>query len=224
MNLIYLGLDFKVELKHESINTIVFENPFMYRTLIGEMIKSINGETTKWVLSDISGEYNWKKDVYLVTDFFTLDFNNRTLLTKLQQRLANIAQESVGDLFDINGKIQKFLYTIEDAIPLNLVHNEDINALDLIKMAGVKIDEEAFDLIDQTISFIDVVMELLHPKLIVLLYSRSFMTHDELDLFFSTLLSKKIPVLCIEQALADQIQIVENKEVVYTVDSDYCVF
>lgn len=224
MNLIYLGLDFKVELKHESINTIVFENPFMYRTLIGEMIKSINGETTKWVLSDIGEEYNWKKDVYLVTDFFTLDFNNRTLLTKLQQRLANIAQESVGDLFDINGIIQKFLYTIEDAIPLNLVHNEDINALDLIKMAGVKIDEEAFDLIDQTISFVDVVMELLHPKLIVLLYSRSFMTHDELDLFFSTLLSKKIPVLCIEQALADQVQIVENKEVVYTIDSDYCVF
>lgn len=224
MNLIYLGLDFKIELKREAINTIIFENPFMYRTLIGEMIKSINGETTKWVLSDVGGEHNWKKDVYFVADFFTLDFNNRTLLSKLQQRLANIAQETVGDLLDINSKVQKFLYTLEDAIPLNLVHNEDINALDLIKMASVRIDDQAFDLIDQTISFIDVVMELLHPKLIVLLYARRFMTHDELDLFFSTLLSKKIPVLCIEQDLADQIRIVDNKEVVYTIDSDYCVF
>ncbi|WP_298706221.1 type II-A CRISPR-associated protein Csn2 [uncultured Veillonella sp.] len=224
MNLIYLSLDLKIELKRDLVNTIVVESPFIYRTLVGDMIKSINGETTNWVLADIGGEHNWKKDVYLVTDFFTLDFNNRTLLSKLQQRLANIAQENVGDLFDINGKIQKFLYTIEDAIPLNLVHNEDINALDLIKMAGVRIDEEAFDLIDQSISFIDVVMELLHPKLIVLLHPRCFMTQDELGLFFSTVLSKKIPILCIEQNLADQIQIVDNKEVVYTIDSDYCVF
>ncbi|MDY3974324.1 MAG: type II-A CRISPR-associated protein Csn2 [Veillonella caviae] len=224
MKLTNTGLDITVELSKENVTTLVIEDALIYRNIINELIKSIEGHFSSWSLSEHGVEYVWKKDVYMITDFFSLDFSNRTLLTKLHQRLTLIAQENMGDLFEINNKIQQLLLIIEDAVPLNLVHNENISAVDLIKMAAVKIDGSAFDLIEQTISFVDVVMELLHPKLVILLNVRSIMSAEEVTLFFETLLSKKIPVLCIEKNRAELVEIVKFTEIVYTVDSEYCIF
>lgn len=224
MKLTYLSLDLDLTLPGDMITTLIVEEPAMFRKLIYDMIKATKGEDTDWVLSTERKTLELKKDSYIISDIFDLDVNNRTLLTRLNQRLSDIAVEEVELLYDINQKIQQLLFTLEESLPIEVNHDELITAQGLVKLGNFVICDDGFDDIGKVANYIEIVMELLHPKLIILINTRSYMTEKEVGLLFDTLLCKKIPVLCIERNCVDNVKLVENKEVIYTIDSDMCVF
>lgn len=224
MKLTYLSLDLDLTLPEDMIMTLIVEEPGMFRKLIYDMIKSTKGENTDWVLSTERKTLDLKKDSYIISNIFDLDVNNRTLLTRLNQRLTDIAVEEVELLCDINQKIQQLLFSLEESLPIEVNHDELITAQGLVKLGNFLICDDGFDDIGKVANYIEIVMELLQPKLIILVNTRSYMTEKEVELLFNTLLCKKIPVLCIERNCSDNVKLIENKEVIYTIDSDLCVF
>ena len=224
MKLIYLSLDLDLTLPEDLITTLIVEEPGMFRKLIYDMIKATKGENTDWVLSTERKTLDLKKDSYIISDIFDLDVNNRTLLTRLNQRLTDIAVEEVELLSDINQKIQQLLYSLEESLPIEVNHDELITAQGLVKLGNFVICDDGFDDIGKVANYIEIVMELLQPKLIILVNTRSYMTEKEVELLFDTLVCKKIPILCIERNCTDSVSLIENKEVIYTIDSDMCVF
>lgn len=146
------------------------------------------------------------------------------MLTKLNQRLTSIATEDVGLLFEINQKIQELFMSLEGSLSLDVNYNNLITAQDIVKLGSFMICDDEFDDIGKVISFIEVVVDLIRPKLLVMLNLRKFMTNSELELFFETILCKKIPVFCIEGSDAEDISVVQELEVLYTLDKDLCVF
>lgn len=224
MKLTYLSLDLSLEFSPDYITTLAVEERKLFRTLACEFIKATKGEDTQWTLSESNKLLDMKKDCYIISDFFDLDVNNKTLLTKLNQRLTSIATEDVGLLFEINQKIQELFMSLEGSLSLDVNYNNLITAQDIVKLGSFMICDDEFDDIGKVISFIEVVVDLIRPKLLVMLNLRKFMTNSELELFFETIICKKIPVFCIEGSDAEDISVVQELEVLYTLDKDLCVF
>ncbi|WP_251444179.1 type II-A CRISPR-associated protein Csn2 [Veillonella intestinalis] len=224
MKLTYLTLDLELDLSDEIITTLIVEERSVFRKLVKDFFQASGGEESEWVLSVANKILDIKKDVYFISDFFKLDINNKTLLSKLHQRLSGIATEEVELLYEINQKIQQLLLSLESSLSIDVFHNELIAVQDIVKLGNFLIRDDEFDDIGKVANFIDVVIELLNPKLMVLLNPRSYMDDGEITLFFETMLCKKIPVLCIERVCKDDISVVRNKEIIYTLDKDLCVF
>ncbi|KAF1683854.1 type II-A CRISPR-associated protein Csn2 [Veillonella sp. R32] len=224
MKLTYLTLDLELDLSDEMITTLIVEERRVFRKLVKDFFQAGSGEDSEWVLSLANKILDIKKDVYFISDFFKLDINNKTLLSKLHQRLSGIATEEVELLYEINQKIQQLLLSLESSLSIDVFHNELIAVQDIVKLGNFLIRDDEFDDIGKVANFIDVVIELLNPKLVILLNPRAYMEHEEITLFFETMLCKKIPVLCIERVCKDDISVVKNKEIIYTLDKDLCVF
>lgn len=224
MKLTYLTLDLELDLSSEIITTLIVEERSIFRKLVKEFFQAACGEDSEWVLSTTNKILDIKKDVYFISDFFDLDINNKSLIAKLNQRLTGVATEEVELLYEINQKIQQLLFSIESSLSIDVFHNELIAAQDIVKLGNFQIRDDEFDDIGKVANFIDVVMDLLNPKLVVLLNARAYMEQEEITLFFETMLCKKIPVLCIERVCKDDISVVKNKEIIYTLDKDFCVF
>lgn len=61
MKLTNTGLDITIEVSNETITTLVIEDALIYRNIINELIKSIEGAFSSWSLSEYGVEYVWKK-------------------------------------------------------------------------------------------------------------------------------------------------------------------
>lgn len=145
-------------------------------------------------------------------------------LTKLHQKLTRIALEEAVLLYEINEKIQKLLMFVEEASYIDLQFNEAITAADIIKISNFTIREDQFSTIDKITDFLDCIMELCQPKLVVLVNTLSYLADYERNIFLADLSRKKIPVFCIEKHLELKGRIELEQEIVYTLDKDLCVF
>lgn len=223
MNLKYFPLDLDLEIESDKINTLLVEDEVLFRNLASKLIDASNGGENTWELVSNGKFLDFKKEVFVITDFFRLDINDKTLLSKLQQRLALVANENSNLVYEVNEVLQRLLNIVEDSCNLELVHKDFITAQDIIKISGFSISVSQFGDVDKVVEYIDAVMDLINPKLVVLVNTNSFITIKERTSFLVELLLKKIPLFCIEKNIKPE-YIDEKYELLYTLDEDLCVF
>lgn len=223
MNLKYFPLDLDLEIEKDKVNTLLVEDEVLFRNLVSKLIEASNGEENTWELVSNGKFLDFKKEAFVITDFFRLDINDKTLLSKLQQRLALVANENSNLTYEVNEALQRLLNVVEDSCNLELIHKDFITSQDIIKISGFSISESQFGDVDKVIEYIDAVMDLINPKLVVLVNTNSFIAMKERTDFFVELLLKKIPLFCIEKNI-EPVFIDEKYEMLYTLDEDLCVF
>lgn len=219
----YFPLDLDLEIEKDKVNTLLVEDEVLFRNLVSKLIEASNGEENTWELVSNGKFLDFKKEAFVITDFFRLDINDKTLLSKLQQRLALVANENSNLTYEVNEALQRLLNVVEDSCNLELIHKDFITSQDIIKISGFSISESQFGDVDKVIEYIDAVMDLINPKLVVLVNTNSFIAMKERTDFFVELLLKKIPLFCIEKNI-EPVFIDEKYEMLYTLDEDLCVF
>lgn len=216
-------LDLAIVLEARKVTTLVLEDLLFFRKFTAEIYHQIQGQDGSYVFAENNKIIEAKKDVILISDFLGLDINSKQILTKLQGKLVNLANEELELFTEVNDKVQEFLSLLEENMPIELTHAENITPTDLVKIGDFAFRSNESDMVENVLSYLEIVSSMLRPKLFILINLRKYLTHTELEGVFRTVVNKDIPIFCIESGMVNEDSIVAEWERIYTLDADLCL-
>lgn len=219
MNILFPPLESAFLLKEDKINIIVIENPQVLYSFLNGLYYQCNRYSGDIVLSDGVKVLDVHKNIEFVYQLIPFEQNKKTLLTKLQNKLRDIAYNDLYvETMDISAAIQQYLIKLVDLTDFELDFN-DVSISDLLKSSGVKFSEEYRTLSEKIFEYFNSVINLEGDKLFVLYNYRSLVGDEEYKNFIETCIGHKVLVLLVEN-VDRPINSLEN---IVRIDKDMCV-
>jgi CRISPR-associated protein Csn2 len=221
MKLVYPDFEQQILLEENMVNVLHIENPEYYVQIIQELNNQINGEEGKFVLSENEKIYPIKKNVDIIINPFNLDFGNKKFINAIYTELQEIAQnetnyKSTSETISI---LMNYIVELVDKVDYPLSINDNIDIVELFKCVNLKLNCNEGGLIEQLVSYIELLNGILRIKLVVLVDIKRFMAEKTYLLFIETLLAKKINILLLENG---NNYFAKEYERVIIIDKDLC--
>lgn len=196
-------LDRTIEFQENQINELIIENAQFFSGFLEKMLQQINGigEDTIF-LTEGEKILSWDKNVDIIINPFQLDINQKKILNRLYQNMADIVQENeyYVRLHELSTEIITLLSEIEYNAGISLTHIMDVEAIHIFKMLDVKIETEGKSVLERIIEYIKIVSELLHYRLIIFVNLKSYLSKEELEMLYQAAYYEKIYVLLLESS------------------------
>lgn len=219
MKIVFPILSTPIMLSDEYVSTIVFENQKALFQFVTELHQQLNKQEGNIVLSEKDERIDVSKKVEFISQFVPFDCNKKSLITKLQQKLKDAANESLYvETSEVMSSIQQYLYRLTDLFSINILV-DSIDASILIKAVNARFSSEYETLSEALYDYCVNVIDLEGNKLFVFLNLRCLITDDEFNLFAKTLTDHKVFSLFIENTERKTLGI----EMRTIIDNDLCV-
>ena len=137
----HLKYNFFITLEENRVNELVIENPSVMSELVQELSVQCEGENGNFVLSEVDKILSIEKTMLFVKDPFSIDVNQRKILSKLYSELGeyvNAVYSQEKDSF-IREYIQYMNYICGKS-DLFLDYDAEPDIQDVFKLAKIKID------------------------------------------------------------------------------------
>ena len=110
MKLVNKFYNLEIEFIENQVTVITIENPEAYSKIVGAIWNQVNGDEGDFVLSEREKIKNISKEVDCIINPFSLDCNNKKIVTHLYQELKTQADNTMQDeLSLLNVNIMGFL-------------------------------------------------------------------------------------------------------------------
>lgn len=210
-----------IDFTDQQINTLVLENSGLMRDIVENMVSQVSGKEGKFVLSNGLKELSLEKNAAIVIDFFSMSLNDRKVLTKLYDRLAEL---SVNEDFylktnEIRTRLEEYISDLLFESDLAVTYDGDFKVQDLFKLLGVKFEENTNGLLEKILAYIELCSGFLGLKLIVFVNLGSYLLREELEKLYEQVKYYGINLLLIEHSLTRDFL---PQERVFVVDKDLC--
>ena len=180
----------------------------------------MSGEEGDFVFLSNGSEISPAKEGEIIFDPINMDFNDKKIQNLLYKKLEGVYNR--GDLVvkfsDLTAKAENFLLDVFAEVSLSLSY-EEIGVLEIIKAFSVKISRDYESFLEKLICYVNILIELKNCKFVVFVNLKSFLSDQDLSVFYSHCLREKISLLLIENSLLRPLLPCE-KAVVIT--SDLC--
>lgn len=218
--LVHRKYDFSISLEENWINELVIESPAILAAFIKEFTAQIEGVEGELVLSEADRILPIDKSIVFIKDPFSVDINQRKILTKLYSQLSEYANDIFAQertLF-YQSYIQYMDYLCEKC-DLFLAYEEEPETQDIFKLAKIKIDCQSEDLLEQIVEYIKVSIELLQQDIFVFLNLKLFLSREEIEALYNECFDRKVHLILIEAVFQEKLA----KEKVCIIDKDKCI-
>lgn len=220
MKLVNTYYNFELNIAENQVTVLSVENPVAYTRIIGDMWSQINGEEGSFILSDCEKIKNISKEVECVFNPFSLDCNNKKVITRLYQELKAqsdcVLQEETAKL---NCDIIDYLERLIMTVPYNLKFNCDMDISAIMKMYNVEIENQADSMLENIVEYIKVVSQICGTRTFVFVDLKHFLTYEELEKLYETVFYEKINLIIIEPVHTDKLK----GEKCWIIDKDLCI-
>lgn len=210
----------KVEIEEGKASVLVIENPIIMREILLELETQLQGKPGNLVLSADYEPVSVSKNLILLKDPLNIDCNDKKILTKLYQ---NIADEEKMQYYAERDRFDKayleYLRELCLLSPLPLVYDERLNLDELLKSAHVMIDNATGNYVENLWHYIKVMGDLLHIKVFAFVNLKCFLSNKELELLYKQCFYEQKLLLLIESH--DSPFLTAEKKCI--VDTDGCV-
>ena len=189
----------KVDIEEGKVSVLVIENPSIMRNILLELEAQLQGESGNFVLSADYEPVSIHKNLVLVKDPLNIDCNDKKILTKLYQNIADeekMHNSTERDKFDV--AYLEYLKELCLLSPLPLAYDERLSLAELLKIAHVVIDHAARNYVENLWLYIKVMGELLHIKVFAFVNLKCFLSNDELNLLYKQCFYEQKLLLLIE--------------------------
>lgn len=209
----------EIQLSSDQPYTLIVEDGFMYRNLIHELLIQNQSGTGDFYLSDNGEELDIAHVMTIITDLFSVDPNDRKIITRLIQ---DIAKEYAGTqaFYDVLKALNKFGCIVCDNSSFPLVFNDVVQIPDVAKLLAFHFDEQCEDLMDEFLQYCNLSMQILKKKLFVTVGLKDIINSNEYEATIKTACYQHIPLLMIERHTHDEMDDPKNMTII---DKDMCV-
>lgn len=221
MKLSYPIFENPIIFKENKINVLVIENQKLFVKLINELLHQINGFDGKFVLSLNFKEIEINKNMDMLIDPFSLDINQKKVITKLYSHLKNTALDSdfYIDTKAILSEIMQYAEKISQTSQFPLAYANDIDIVSVFKILDLKIEICLESLVEKILDYCSVVQEFCGITCMVFVNLKCYLSDEELEQFYRIVSYKKIFILLLENTVREQRFEIEE---LHIIDSDLC--
>ncbi|MCQ2533545.1 MAG: type II-A CRISPR-associated protein Csn2 [Clostridia bacterium] len=219
MKIIFPPLTSPIKLSDEYATTIVVENKKCFYEIVTDLYNQVNKSDGRIVLSKSDKVIDIVKNVELISQYVPFDCNKKVLLTKLHQKLKDVANNSFYcETTEILSILQKYIFDIADTYNSELEIDE-IDLTGLFKLFNVRFSNDLSSLSASIYSYCTNVVSLEGDKLFIFVGLRTYIDDDDYLLLLRTLIDHKIRVLFLETSCFPD----NEYEQRIIIDKDLCV-
>lgn len=219
MKLAYSTLQNIIEIKGDTVHSIVVENPKYYYNMVKDFMNQMEGKEGGWIVSENDKPLPVNKCVEVLFDFISINVNQKTLIAKIVNEMEQTAnkEENINGTMQLLSDIERFvLYLNEDFdLPINC---DKLTISQLLKSIGISVSVETDDLIEILYSYMQLVRQFVGDKLFVFVNLRSFVSQKQFSDFAMTIIGHGYQVIFLENKEYDKIA----KESRLIIDQDLC--
>lgn len=220
MKLVNKFYNIEIELIENQVTIIAVENPEAYSKCVGDIWNQVSGNEGDFILSECDKLKNISKEVDCIINPFSLDCNNKRIVTRLYQELKlqtdNLMQE---ELSMLNANIIEFIDKLLLSVPYNTTYELDIDMSNLLKLYNVGIETKAERLIDVIVEYFKVMSKLCNINIFVFIDLKHYLSKEHLEQLYQELFYLKIYLVIIEPIQTERLQ----NEKYWIVDNDLCI-
>ena len=185
MCLVHSRNNIKVDIEEGKASVLVIENPVAMREFLLELDTQLQGEPGDFVLSVDYEPVSIGKNLVLVKDPLSIDCNDKRILTKLYQNIAD--EEKMHSYVERNKFDKAYLEYLRELCllsPLPLAYDERLSLGELLKSAHVVIDHTTGNYAENLWHYIKVMGDLLHIKVFAFVNLKCFLSDEEMELLY----------------------------------------
>ena len=212
----------KIEIEDNIIYTLVFENKKYYRENIIELINQHKGNEGSYIFSNDNKEISFEKNSYIITDIFSIDINNKKVLTKIYSSLLKELVEDISSYNELSTNIRVYFEKLIFNSSLEIEQGEEIDMSSLLKLGDFKVYVENDDILEKFIKFLKVLTELCGCKIIFVVGLHTVFTQEEIIEIYKEVCLNKINIINIEYQQFNNLSTKNYREIVYIFDKDNC--
>lgn len=184
MIMLIIGFDKKIEFDENTVNILEIYNQSLFTEVINNLNNQCNGEeeNNTIVLMQDNERVDIKKNIYVLTDVFNIDFNSKKILNKIYGTLIqNIKNKQDDELENIALKLRNYFINEINELPFEFNMNSEVEITDLIKAFDVKIDSSCYITVLEKIEFIiNLLAEFDLAKVLVIPNLKTFLQEEDL--------------------------------------------
>lgn len=205
----------------EAINTIVIENPKLYRSILMDLENQLLGMEGGFTLFNKLKEVKLSSELFLVRTPFSISLNDRKIINKLYTEIkADIISSEYGKYQELENSILTFVNEVIFNNSIELEVNSSIEIEDIFKLTGLKFSKDiGQDIIERLLEHAIIIHDYLTPAAIVYLNTRPLFSDKEWGDFIKELSIRNINAIFIERYSESVSKIIEKR---YTIDEDLC--
>jgi len=160
------------------------------------------------ILIENDKKIEFSKNAVIIFDIFNIDFNQKTILTKLANRIESEykTDEGISSEIDyISSQILNLFQKILMEFPFDFDYKNYITISDLIKAISIKIDTSKYETpLDKILGLIDIFEIFDFSKLLILCNIKSYFEEEQLLEIYKYAMYKKVKLLIIEPKISEK--------------------
>ncbi len=221
MMIAYPAADISCELKEDKVLELIIENQHIFYNIVSDIQSQLDGNNGAFVVSENYQPMDMRKNTELITQLVPFTVNQKDLISKLYALLKKEAvdEKMYQQTYEILSRISEYLYELIEGqeMELTITVPEDITGI--LKAFDMSFDDKDMSLSEKILEYIITSRDLKGKKLFITLNLRSYLTDNQTEQLFQSLLLKKIQLICIESTEHSRLC---NEEVII-IDKDMCV-
>lgn len=221
MKLTHPFLEKPIVFEENKVNVLVIENQRTFTELISELFEQMSGTEGRFILSHDLKRLDLKKEVEIIIDLFTLDFNQKKIIAKLYTQLKEMA---IGcdyylDSTHLLGEIIQYLEKIFQTTQYPLVYLQEMDITAIFKVAEVKLETSYINLIEKVLDYLAIVEEFCCISFFIFVNLKCYLSDEEVEQVYNYVSYKKLHILLLENTMREKRFEMEK---IHIIDADLC--
>lgn len=210
----------EVEFLENTICILSIENKNAYARIMENIWNQVEGREGCLILSDTEKEIPFSKNATVIFNPFSVNCNEKRILTKLYQEIKEIADEQFPE---------KMAEVLADNISLidNLIENQefgleyklDFNILDMLKLFDVRLKESDEDILVRITDYLKLLSRICHIRLFIFAGLRNYFSDEDLEKLYQEIYNEKVYLLDVEP----KYEYALPGERIWILDKDMCI-
>ena len=220
INIKIINIENKFECSFNKINTLVIENPKLFRDTIINFLDALQGDSSKIIITKNNDIYKIRNDIVLVNNYF--DYN-------LSKKINSAVNKSLLEKISLNSNKYQQYYQQGYSLFTDLFNdynasidiNDELDVSLLIKLFNPNIIfdcSNSNDRLDSLIKYINALIEFFNLKIVIFVELESYFSIDEIEMIYKHCCYKQVSLFLLQSYHKYNL----SNEKVVIIDKDLC--